>query len=45
MEESFDGMEIMVLFLRKFEQFNEKEREVLISAIELMNRPIFIAKN
>lgn len=37
--------EIPRLFLEKLEKLNDKEREVLIQTIDLINRPLFLYKN
>jgi len=39
-----DKSEIVLLFIKKLELLNERERDVLIQSIHLMNNPMFIAK-
>lgn len=39
-----DKSEIILLFLQKLEILSDREREVLIQSIHLINNPLFITK-
>ena len=38
----YDGINIVFLYLNKLESLTDRERRVLIDAIELINKPMFV---
>lgn len=36
---------VVHLYLEKIEKLNDREREVLIETINILNHPIFVSKN
>ena len=42
-ELEYNGMTILTLFLEKLEKLTDREREVVIQSIEMINKPIFVS--
>jgi hypothetical protein len=43
-EKQYNGLEVVKLFLEKIELLTDKERQVIIKTIDILNNPLFITK-